>query len=165
MSSPNKGSSSVISLLLQINITKKKMGGNENVACYASSFPVFTQQLSATAVTDKTRAFSQGKRCCKMQPWAALPALTLASLVKRPTVLKPAALHTVLLPRRNSPPPVSPHQRHQPATFRCKTGVKAPQPLTRCWCPRQQPQLQNAMERPGTLPLSCDSKQCLTSVH
>lgn len=138
MSSPIKGSSSVINLLLQINITKKKIGGNENVACCASSFPCLdpAAQISPmlSAMTDRTRAFSQGRRCWKMRTQAALPALTLALPVKWPAGLKPAALHTVLLPRRNSPHlllslcPRSTSLPHPDA----KLEVKAPQPLTRC---------------------------------
>lgn len=128
MSSPIKGSSSVINLLLQINITKKKTGGNENVAHYASSFPCLYPAAHISpmlsAMTDRIRAFSQGKRCWKMQPQAAQAALTLASPMKWSTGLKPAALLTALLPKRNSPPPVLLPQRHQPATSRCKTGDK-----------------------------------------
>lgn len=36
------------------------MGGNENVACYASSFPVSTQQLSATAMTEPEPSPKEG---------------------------------------------------------------------------------------------------------
>lgn len=99
------------------------------MACYASSFPCLypAAQISPmlSAMTDRIRVFSQERRCWKMQPQAALPALILTLLVKWPTGLKPAALHTVLLPRKNSPPPVSLLQKHQPATSRCKTGHKS----------------------------------------